>query len=163
MLENGYHWVTGSSGKVTIGRILHDTADQIKLLQILWLSLSLNNTLQNFSKLNRANPTGYAFAAGNILFKIEEVLGYLNHAETIINCRYEPRAVIENFPGGCFQRIDMEQIEKDVPLHQCSAHHLFGLLCINLLVEKTLLRKAHQNPMRTVSIAANFHGANGQS
>jgi hypothetical protein len=50
-----------------------------------------------------------------------------------------------------------------VALGQGATYHFFGLLSINLLIEKALLRKAHQNPVRTVSVAANLHSTNGQS
>jgi hypothetical protein len=57
----------------------------------------------------------------------------------------------------------VQEIKKDVPLGQGPTHHFFGQLSINLLIEKAPLGKAHQNPVRTVTVAANFHGANGQS
>ena len=70
MLEDGNHWSTGRSGKVAVGGILHGLANQIKPLEILWFTLSLDNPLQDFAKLYRTNPAGHAFTAGNTLLKL---------------------------------------------------------------------------------------------
>ena len=55
----------------------------------------------------------------------------------------------------------MQEIKKYVALDQGPTYHFLGLLFVNLPVEKPPLGKAHQNPVRTITVAANLHFANG--
>jgi hypothetical protein len=55
----------------------------------------------------------------------------------------------------------VQEIKKDVALDQGPTHHFFSPLSIDLLIEEAPLGKAHQNPIRTFTVAANLHVTNG--
>ena len=52
----------------------------------------------------------------------------------------------------------MEEIKEDMASDQGPFYHFFGLLSIDLFIEKAPLGKAYQNTVRTVTVATNLHG-----
>jgi hypothetical protein len=132
-------------------------------LEIIRFAFPLNDSFEYFAKFNRTDPAGYTFATGYAFFELQEILGNLNHAITIIDGGDEPGSMVENISGSGFQRINVQKIKENVAFCQGSSYHLFGLPGVDLFIEKTSLREAYQNPVRTFTVAANFHSAYRQA